>query len=68
MAITIRRTLVQDAAAIARIMSDPAVYPGLMQMPYGDEERWRARLAETCAAGKTNLLLCAELGLPVPHK
>jgi hypothetical protein len=61
MTITVRRTSVQDAAALARIMGDPAVYPGLMQMPYTDEDTWRARLTESCAPGKTDLLLCAEL-------
>lgn len=61
MTITVRRTSVQDAAALARIMGDPAVYPGLMQMPYADEDAWRARLTESCAPGKTDLLLCAEM-------
>ncbi len=61
MTITVRRTTLHDAAAIARIMGDPAVYPGLMQMPYTDEDTWRARLAETLAPGKTDLLLCAEM-------
>jgi putative acetyltransferase len=60
MTITVRRTSVQDAAALARIMGDPAVYPGLMQMPYTDEDTWRARLTENCAPGKIDLLLCAE--------
>lgn len=44
MSITVRRASVQDAAAYARIMGDPSVYPGLMQMPYTNEELWRARL------------------------
>lgn len=61
MTITVRRTAVKDAAAIARIMGDPAVYPGLMQLPYADEDLWRARLADTLAPGKSDLLLCAEL-------
>jgi L-phenylalanine/L-methionine N-acetyltransferase len=61
MTITIRRTSVHDAAALARIMGDPAVYPGLMQLPYTDEDTWRARLTESLAPGKTDLLLCAEL-------
>ena len=61
MSITVRRASVQDAAAYARIMGDPSVYPGLMQMPYTNEELWRARLTETCAPGKTDLLLVAEL-------
>jgi putative acetyltransferase len=61
MSITVRRASVQDAAAYARIMGDPGVYPGLMQMPYTNEELWRARLTENCAPGKTDLLLAAEL-------
>ncbi|MBX3622428.1 MAG: GNAT family N-acetyltransferase [Rhizobacter sp.] len=61
MTITVRRTALKDAAAIARIMGDPGVYPGLMQPPYTDEDLWRARLAETLAPGKPDLLLCAEL-------
>ena len=61
MSITVRRASLQDAAAYARIMGDPAVYPGLMQMPYTNEEVWRARLLESSAPGKTDLLLVAEL-------
>jgi len=61
MSIAVRRATVQDAAAYARIMGDPGVYPGLMQMPYTSEELWRARLLENSAPGKTDLLLVAEL-------
>jgi len=61
MSITVRRATLQDAAAYARIMGDPAVYPGLMQMPYTNEELWRTRLSESTAPGKTDLLLVAEL-------
>lgn len=61
MSISVRRASVQDAAAYARIMGDASVYPGLMQMPYATEELWRARLTETGAPGKTDLLLVAEL-------
>lgn len=60
MTITIRRAVPNDSAAFARIMGDPAVYPGLMQMPYADEETWRARLADNFAPGKTDLALVAE--------
>lgn len=59
--IAVRRATVQDAAAYARIMGDPGVYPGLMQMPYTSEELWRARLLDSVAPGKTDLLLVAEL-------
>lgn len=61
MTITVRRASAQDAAAFARIMGDPEVYPGLMQLPYTDEETWRTRLAENFAPGKTDLPLAAEL-------
>jgi putative acetyltransferase len=58
--IAIRRARVDDAAAIAAIMGDPAVYPGLMQMPYPSEEAQRARLAESLQPGKADVLLVAE--------
>lgn len=61
MSITVRRASVQDAAAYARIMGDPSVYPGLMQMPYTNEELWRARLADHNTPGKNDLHLVAEL-------
>jgi L-phenylalanine/L-methionine N-acetyltransferase len=61
MTITVRRTALKDAAALARIMGDPGVYPSLMQLPHTDEDTWRARLAESLAPGKPDLLLCAEL-------
>lgn len=60
MSLTIRRASVRDAAAYARIMADPQVYPGLLQMPYGDEETWQARLAETLKPGSADLALVAE--------
>lgn len=49
MSITVRRASLSDAAAFARIMGDPAVFPGLMQMPYTNEELWRTRLTELTA-------------------
>jgi putative acetyltransferase len=61
MSISVRRACTHDAAAYARIMGDPAVFPGLMQMPYTNEELWRARLADSSAPGKIDLLLVAEL-------
>jgi L-phenylalanine/L-methionine N-acetyltransferase len=60
MSITIRRAAPKDAAAYARILGDPAVYPGLMQLPYTNEDLWRTRLADSCEPGKADLLLCAE--------
>jgi L-phenylalanine/L-methionine N-acetyltransferase len=60
--ITVRRARVDDAAAIARLMDDPAVYPGLMQMPHASEEAQRARLVDSLAPGKADVLLVAERG------
>ena len=60
MTITIRRATPADAAGYARLMSDPAVYPGLMQLPYNNELHWRERLTESTGAGKVDLILVAE--------
>jgi putative acetyltransferase len=60
MTIAIRRARPDDAAAIARMMAEPAVYPGLMQMPYASEEAHRTRLIESLAPGKLDLSLVAE--------
>jgi L-phenylalanine/L-methionine N-acetyltransferase len=60
MSITLRRAVPHDAAAIHRMMSDPSVYAGLMQLPYPSEELWRARLAESGADGLPELHLVAE--------
>ena len=61
MTIHIRRATVRDAAAFARIMGDPAVYPGLMQMPYTNEGLWATRLADFDLPGRTDLPLVAEV-------
>jgi putative acetyltransferase len=42
-------------------MSDPVVYGNLMQLPMPNEDLWHARLTESCAPGKPDLLLTAEL-------
>ena len=60
MTVTIRRATPADAAGFARVMSDPAVYPGLMQLPFNNEHQWRERLAESTGAGKLDLVLVAE--------
>jgi L-phenylalanine/L-methionine N-acetyltransferase len=62
MAITVRRATVQDAAAFARILGDPAVFAGLAQLPFPSAEMWTARLTESLAPGKQDLLLVAEEG------
>ena len=61
MTITIRRTSPKDAAALAGLMSDPAIFGGLLQMPYPSEELWHARLSEASPPGKPDLSLVAEL-------
>jgi putative acetyltransferase len=60
MTITIRRATPADAPGYARVMSDPAVYPGLMQLPYNNEQQWRERLTEITGPGKVDLVLVAE--------
>lgn len=61
MTITVRRAAPRDAAAYAKLMSDPQVYGNLMQLPMPDEAMWHARLSEGTAPGKPDLLLSAEL-------
>ena len=61
-AITVRRACLADAAALARIMGDPAVFAGLMPLPFTSEEVWKARLAEVYAPGNPDLMLVAERG------
>jgi putative acetyltransferase len=56
----IRRAKVSDAAAMARHMSDPAVFGGLLQMPYPSEEAWARRLADGVNATTADVLLVAE--------
>ena len=61
MTISIRRATLTDAAAFARIMGDPAVYRGTMQLPYTNEAVWAARLAENDVPHRADLQLVAEL-------
>lgn len=51
MEISIRRAQVNDAPAFARMMSDPEVFGGLLQLPYPNEEQWRQRLQEGAQPG-----------------
>src|SRR5205085_4917730 len=60
MTVTIRRATPADAAGYARVMSDPGVYPGLVQLPYNNEQHWRERLTQITAPGKVDLILVAE--------
>lgn len=68
----IRRATTRDAAEFARSMGDPAVYPGLMQLPFPSDEQWQARLADNNSPAKSNDLhlvaerdgrLCGSAGL-----
>jgi putative acetyltransferase len=70
--LTIRRATTRDAAEFARSMGDPAVYPGLMQLPFPSDEMWAARLADSNSPAKSNDLhlvaerdgrLCGSAGL-----
>lgn len=61
-ALVIRRMTPRDAAFMARMMGDPAVYPGLMQLPYASEQIWAERLAGPPPAGSNDLQLVAERG------
>lgn len=58
--ITIRRSQVSDAAAMAALTSHPEVFAGLLQLPFPSEEMWRQRLGDNTAPGKTDLSLVAE--------
>ena len=59
--VTVRRIMLQDAAAMALMMGDPAVLGNLMQLPHTSEEVWRARLVEGATPGKLDLPLVAEV-------
>ena len=41
-----RRPVADDAEALAALYNNPAVYPGLLQLPYTDAAHWRQRLAQ----------------------
>lgn len=43
-AVSYRRASPDDAAGIARLMSDPEVLPGTLQLPLPSPELWRKRL------------------------
>jgi putative acetyltransferase len=62
MTLLIRRAKVSDAPALARHMSDPAVFGGLLQMPYPSEEAWTKRLTESSNGNAADVLLVAERG------
>ena len=58
--ITVRRARVSDAAVLARIVADPLVFAGLMQLPLPSEAVWRTRLEAFAAPDSNDLLMVAE--------
>jgi putative acetyltransferase len=44
MTLEYRRALPADAEGVTRLMSDPRVFAGLLQLPYPSVEMWRKRL------------------------
>ncbi|MDH4390974.1 MAG: GNAT family N-acetyltransferase [Aquabacterium sp.] len=57
----IRRAVLEDAAAFARVMGHPDVVPGILQQPHTSEAQWHARLTDTLSPGKPDLMLVADL-------
>ena len=55
-AITLRRATTRDAAEFARLMGDPEVYTGLMQLPFPSDEMWHTRLADNNAPARSDHL------------
>lgn len=58
--ITIRRVRSSDADSMARLMGEPEVFGGLLQLPYPSADGWRTRLAEWDAPGRHDLMLVAD--------
>lgn len=58
--VIVRRTRVSDAAAFAKMMEHPDVFPNLLQMPHASEEHWKARLTESAAPGSPHVQIVAE--------
>jgi putative acetyltransferase len=54
--LTLRRATTRDAAEFARLMGDPEVYPGLMQLPYPSDETWHSRLADNNTPARSDHL------------
>ncbi len=57
--ISVRRATVADAEAFAAMLSNPEVYPQLLQMPHANPDAWRVRLADNAKPGTPDLLLLA---------
>jgi L-phenylalanine/L-methionine N-acetyltransferase len=57
--VTLRRATPADAPAFARINSHPEVQPNLMQLPYGNVERWKQMLSDNDLPGRSDFVLVA---------
>lgn len=57
----IRRAVASDAEALTRVNTDPDVMRNLLQVPFGNVDAMRARLAEQNVGGKSDLQLVAEV-------
>lgn len=60
MNLTLRRARPSDAAALAEQLSEPEVFPGLLQVPHANVELWQQRLNTPPVAGSPDLMLVAE--------
>jgi putative acetyltransferase len=60
MPLILRRARPTDAAAFAQQLASDEVFPGLLQLPYANEELWKQRLSAAPVAGSPELLLVAE--------
>lgn len=69
--IIIRRALVADAAAIARVFDSPGAYANTLQQPLGSAEVWRERLekrvpTDPFLVAETGGIVIAQGGINVP--
>ena len=58
--VVVRRARVSDAAAYARIMGRPEVYPSVLQMPWASPDDWHARLSAGAGPQNPDLRIVAE--------
>jgi putative acetyltransferase len=57
--IQLRRARPDDAESFAAMMNDPAVFPGVLQMPHTDAAFWRERLKDPGGPSTSELHLVA---------
>lgn len=60
MSLILRRAKPSDAAALAEHLTEPDIFPGLLQVPYANAELWQQRLSTPPVAGSPDLFLLAE--------